>query len=256
MPASPPSCPHCSQALNALAQHLKQPHCGSASCRQRADEQQLQKRWQRVVALAAQQAAEEGVPVAGTAPEVVWLDPAPRTLVAVGDGLRERLAQAWRLAAAEDRRRRHGGEDSATALPAAASTLCALCGGYCCVQGAQHHAFIDAEVLERWQARHPGHTTEDAIAAYLAALPPEHLDGGCAFQTATGCHLPREHRADICNRYVCKPLDALGDKLAAAPETVTLVFSRRLRRFDRAGVLHRGVGTPLHGLPQPDDLPP
>jgi hypothetical protein len=29
-----------------------------------------------------------------------------------------------------------------------------------------------------------------------------------------------------------------------------------MRRFDRAGVLHRGVGTPLHGLPQPDDLLP
>jgi hypothetical protein len=256
MHALPPSCPHCGQALSALAQRLQQPHCGSATCRQRADEQQLQKRWQHVVALAAQQAAEAGVCGTGSAPEVVWLDPAPRTLVALNDSLREQLAQAWRQAAAEDQRRRHGGEDSATALPAAAGTLCALCGGYCCVQGAQHHAFIDAEVLERWQAQHPGHTTEDAIAAYLAALPPEHLDGGCAFQTATGCHLPREHRADICNRYVCKPLEALGDKLAAAPETVTLVFSRRLRRFDRAGVLHRGVGTPLHGLPQPDDLPP
>lgn len=256
MPSATASCPHCGQVLNLLAQRLQQPHCGSAQCRQRADEAQLQGRWQRVVALAAEQAAEHGVPRAGTPPEVVWLDPAPRTLAPVTEALRETLAQAWRKAAAEDQRRRHGGQDSAEALPAAAATLCALCGGTCCVQGAQHHAFIDAEVLERWQVQHPGQSTEDAIAAYLAALPAEHLDGGCAFQTATGCHLPREDRADICNRYVCKALDALGDRLAAAPETVTLVFSRRMRRFDRAGVLHRGVGTPLQGLPQPDDLLP
>lgn len=253
---SPSSCPHCQQPLGALAQRLKQTHCGSATCRQRADQEVLQGRWQQVVALATEYAVQQGLGPTSTPPAVVWLDPAPRQLTPVTDALREQLAQAWRQAWAEDRRRGYRGADTAQALPAAATALCAQCGGTCCVQGALHHAFVDAETLERWLLEHPGQTSEDAIAAYLAALPEQHLDGGCAFQTATGCHLPREQRADICNRYVCPALDELGDTLRATPDRAALVFTRQRRRFERAAVLHQGRATPLNQLPQPDELQP
>lgn len=221
---------------------------------------------QRAVAQAVEQAAQQAGQQAGqqthgglgasrSPPAVLWLRPANRELEAVSDALREALAKAWRRGVADGWRHLYGGADSAQALPATATALCVQCGGGCCAHGAKHHAFVDADVLARWQAAHPGSSTEDAIADYLGHLPALHVKHGCAFQTATGCALPRQRRADVCNRYACEPLQRLAGLVREDPDAAAVVLTPDGALLERAALLQGGRLTPLTGLPQPDDLP-
>lgn len=254
---TPPHCPHCARPLDALARRLSRVHCGAAACRQRALAEVLKARWKALAKLAVQQAASTS---AGTKqdgpPAVLWLRPANRELEPVSDELRQALAAAWRRGAAEGWRHAYEGRDSARSLPAAATALCVQCGGSCCAHGATHHAFVDADVLARWQAAHPGSSTEDAINDYLAQLPTVHVKHGCGFQTATGCALPRDSRADVCNRYACEPLLRLSTLLQEHPSQAAVVLTPDGRLLERAALLQHGHITPITGLPHPDELPP
>jgi hypothetical protein len=260
---SPRTCPHCARPLDALARQLRKPHCGASSCRQLADAAVLKARWKVVAEVAMRRVADDDTSAdrntstgAQSPPAVLWLRPANREPEPVSEALREALAEAWRRGAADGWRHVYEGLDSAQAMPAAAATLCMQCGGGCCAHGATHHAFVDADVLARWQAAHPGSSTEDAIQAYLAQLPAVHVKHGCGFQTATGCALPRESRADVCNRYACPPLLELADLLQAEPCRAAVVLTPNGRSLERAAVLQQGHITAITGLPQPDELPP
>ena len=252
MPTALTHCPHCARALDALSQRRGQRHCGAAACRQRADADVLKAGWHRVAALAVQQATELLPALRRRPPPVLWLNPAPREMAPVDAALRESLATAWRAAVADGHLHAYAGQDSAAALPEHAHALCAQCAGACCTIGAGHHAFVDAAVIARWQAAHEGGSSEDAITDYLARLPAEHVHGGCGFQSATGCTLPRALRADVCNRYVCVPLTALGKALAGDAQHAAVVLTADGPRLERAAVLHQGQRHTLHGLPGPD----
>lgn len=254
MPTAPLTCLHCAQPLDALTRRLGRRHCGAAACRQRAAAEPLKARWQTVARLAVQQLAVADENPANP-PAVLWLRPVNRELEPVSDELRQALAEAWRRGAADGWRHVYEGSDSAQALPAAATALCVQCGGGCCAHGGTHHAFVDADVLARWQASHPGSSTEDAIQAYLAQLPALHVQHGCAFHAATGCALPRERRADVCNAYACEPLLELADLLQATPGRAAVVLTPDGRLLERAALLQRGHITPITGLPHPDELP-
>lgn len=250
------TCPHCAKPLDDLSRRRGLQHCGAAACRQRADAAALKARWQQVAALAVQQATELQPALRAQPPAVLWLQPALREMEAVDDDLREYLAARWRAAVQQGYRFAYEGRDSEDSLPTAAMTLCAQCAGGCCVQGGGHHAFIDADVIERWQAAHPGSSAEDAIADYIARLPAEHVHAACGFQTATGCALPRALRADVCNRYVCEPLQQLGRALQDDAQHATVVLTADGRRLERAALLHRGTKQSLERLPGPDDIAP
>ncbi len=241
-----------------LARRLGRGHCGAAACRQQAAAEATKRRWKALARQAVEQAirqADGGLDASHPPPAVLWLRPANREMEAVSDALREALAEAWRRGAADGWRHLYEGVDSAQALPAAATALCVQCGGGCCAHGAKHHAFVDADVLARWQAAHPGSSTEDAIADYLAHLPALHVKHGCAFQSATGCTLPRERRADVCNRYACEPLQRLAELVSEDPDAAAVVLTPDGALLERAALLQGGRLTPLTGLPYPDDPP-
>ena len=264
-----PTCPHCVRPLDMLSRRLGRTHCGAAACRQHAAAQVLKARWKALAKLAVQRVGDTGslnaqpsasptaTPNVSTAgpPAVLWLRPTNRELEPVSDALRLALAEAWRQGAAVGWRHAYEGSDSAQALPTAATVLCEQCGGGCCAHGATHHAFVDADLLARWQAAHPGSSTEDAINEYLARLPAVHVKHGCGFHTATGCALPREHRAPVCNRYACDSLQALARLLQENPSHAAVVLTPDGPLLERAALLQQGRITPITGLPHPDELP-
>ena len=254
MPAAQLICAHCNSALDELTRRLGRTHCGAAACRQGAVAEVEKARWQAVAQLAMKRATETGT-APDNPPALLWLRPANRELEPVSEDLRQALAEAWRRGAAEGWRHAYEGIDSAQAVPAAATALCVQCGGGCCAHGAKHHAFVDADVLARWQAAHPGSSTEDAIQDYLAQLPAIHVKHGCGFQTADGCALPRESRADVCNRYACEPLLELARLLHEDPRRAAVVLTPDGPLLERAALLQQGHITPITGLPHPEELP-
>lgn len=260
MPAAQHTCAHCNSALDELTRRLGRMHCGAAACRQGAVAEVEKVRWKAVAQLAVQQATETST-ARHNLPALLWLRPANRELEPVSEDLRQALAEAWRRGAAEGWRHVYEGIDSAQAVPAAATALCVQCGGGCCAHGAKHHAFVDADVLARWQAAHPGSSTEDAIQHYLAQLPAIHVKHGCGFQTANGCSLPRESRADVCNRYACEPLLELARLQHEDPGRAAVVLTPDGPLLERAALLQQGritpitPITPITSLPRPQELP-
>ncbi len=88
---------------------------------------------------------------------------------------------------------------------AALARACSACRGWCCRRGGTH-AFLDQDSLARVLQADPTLTVRALEALYLAHLGGDHLDGGCIFQGATGCRLPRELRSNTCNTWFCEDL--------------------------------------------------
>ena len=117
--------------------------------------------------------------------------------------------------------------------------LCAQCRGRCCEHGADWSAFLDVTVLEKWRDESPERNLDEAIEAYMNMLPPAHVEGACLYQTATGCAMPRERRAEICNGFACDSLEAVQKAAAVQRGTAVLAITFHRDRVVRAAVIER-----------------
>jgi hypothetical protein len=88
---------------------------------------------------------------------------------------------------------------------------CAACRGWCCLGGGDH-AFNDVDTMRRYIEEFPTHDDEEIVARYLSYLAPRTLTKGCVYQHEHGCTLPRDLRADICNRFFCSHLDVIRNE--------------------------------------------
>ena len=93
-------------------------------------------------------------------------------------------------------------DDSAALL----GKVCGVCEGYCCRYGATQHAFLDEEALSRSLAQRPGMQIGEVAVEFIRHVPEEHYEGSCIYHTKTGCNLPRDMRARMCNTYECRGL--------------------------------------------------
>lgn len=112
--------------------------------------------------------------------------------------------------------------DGDPAGPTAGNHLCALCEGRCCWAGGRNDAFLRAEHLRRWLARHVGASWADAVDRYMGLVPERHVENSCLHHGARGCTLPREMRSCICNEYSCASLEQV-DGLARKNAGVTVI---------------------------------
>ncbi len=83
--------------------------------------------------------------------------------------------------------------------------ICTACRGQCCEAGGDT-AFLDVPTLKRFAARHQEMSADRIVDSYMSKLPDRNLEGACVYQSETGCALPREDRAAICNSYECAGL--------------------------------------------------
>lgn len=113
----------------------------------------------------------------------------------------------------------------------AAARICGVCVGVCCHRGGGSHAFLDTEALRYLRSTRPSLTPDVVAAAYTALLPEEHFEGACVYQTLTGCALPRDLRAPLCNRYQCRGLRDAIEKLANNPSGPFIVIARQDNRI-------------------------
>jgi len=238
----PLACRLCSAELTPL-QRLRGDVCRRLDCqRLAAREQALRQRDATLAARRSHASRRWKTPAVAEAP-VVWLERHETELVPLPTAVRQaQQAHLQRLAAAlaDDL----AAEPSAAPAPTApilpddstplAGALCAFCGGRCCRYGAASHAFVTAELLRRWLARHPGQTAADAAAAYLALLPRQHVARSCVHHGRQGCTLPAAMRSDICNRYACDTLRALQD--AGEPDAMVVAMQRDTT-LDQAALL-------------------
>ena len=127
------------------------------------------------------------------------------------------------------------GSASAEACNDAPATLlgkvCGVCEGFCCYHGATNHAFLDEETLLRFPAQHPDICADEAVMDFIRRAPAEHYNGSCIYHTKTGCNLPRDMRARICNTYECKGLTDTRQHFAKTGATRVFVVARHDNRI-------------------------
>lgn len=109
------------------------------------------------------------------------------------------------------------------------AATCAACRGACCANGGEH-AFLRSRTIREVLAAHPTWNDDDVIEAYLAHLPARAMQGGCVYQGAHGCTLPREMRSAICNAYLCAGLKTALAEAAAVPPLGVFVAHREGER--------------------------
>jgi hypothetical protein len=95
-------------------------------------------------------------------------------------------------------------------LGAMLGVACTTCLGRCCLNG-NTHAFVDGPTIRRYLIDNPGVTPEEVLESYRRFLPERTFRGGCVFQTAEGCSLPRALRSYTCNSARCAGLNELRD---------------------------------------------
>ncbi|MCA9128407.1 MAG: hypothetical protein KDB22_15075 [Planctomycetales bacterium] len=85
------------------------------------------------------------------------------------------------------------------------NNACRLCRGHCCVAGGTT-AFLSISTIRRVVRDRPELNPNEIVAQYLERVPARSCEGSCVFHGEFGCTLPREMRADMCNRYLCRDL--------------------------------------------------
>lgn len=91
--------------------------------------------------------------------------------------------------------------------PDVIKAACSTCRGYCCRMGG-NSAYLRAETIARVRADHPDMSDAAIRAVYEDAVPAISMAGSCIFHGELGCNLPRGFRAQVCNDYLCDPLQA------------------------------------------------
>jgi hypothetical protein len=118
------------------------------------------------------------------------------------------------------------------------SQLCGVCAGGCCPVGS-NHAFVTVDTIRRVQSQGAGRSAAEIEDIYLYYLPHESQEGGCIYQQAHGCALPREWRSDTCNTYVCNSFRAVqqaeqeSQSGAQLPLQAVIVIQRRQDQWMR-----------------------
>lgn len=151
--------------------------------------------------------------------------------------LRELVDTVGDRAAGGDARRRPERTAPETSADPILSQACATCRGSCCRTGGDN-AFLDTSDIERFWSSRPRASRASIVRAYLAALPERSYAGSCVFHARSGCALPREMRAHLCNVFHCDGLRELRRELqpdASRPAFVVATGNRELVRATKVG---------------------
>lgn len=243
LPHAPRPCRFCGHELDPL-ERLRGDVCGQLTCHGRAGREQALAR--RDAELASQRTAtalrwhDDKV---ARAP-VVWLEQHETQLVRVSTDERqahqahlEALARTLASESAVEPNPAPPAPDSEAGTEPLAGPLCQFCAGRCCRYGAASHGFVDAPLLRRWLARHPGASPTDAAAFYLARLPRWHVARSCLHHGRNGCTLTREMRSDICNHYACDALRQLQDLPATDSHGTVVAAMQRVSSLGDVALL-------------------
>jgi hypothetical protein len=236
-------CRYCSAALDALSRRRGLDICSASQCRHKAADAHTTKLKQALLA-AAPAALRSQLPHLQEAPAaVVWLQHCEPRIVAVTDEDRESHRAYLESVVADAMAIDYSRLAVLTADDAhpQGARLCGQCRGRCCEHGAGWSAFIDVTVLHRWQQEQPERSLADAIEAYLSMLPSEHVQGACLYQSASGCVMPRERRADICNGFACDPLQQVQSIARSDPTAAVLAITFHKNQVKRAAVIEAGA---------------
>lgn len=133
--------------------------------------------------------------------------------------------------------------DVPTHLSEPLATACSTCKGSCCLQGKETHAFLQRDTLKR--VKQAMNLDRDALlAGYLKQLPEESFSHGCLYQSAEGCQLNKEWRAEICDLYFCDDLKSLIRKYPEeSPEKHLIIATDSDRLMSATLLSDEGVQT-------------
>jgi hypothetical protein len=102
---------------------------------------------------------------------------------------------------------------------------CAMCRGECCSHG-ENHAYQGVDTMMRYLHDFPDHDDEAIVTRYLVYIGARTMTNGCIYQGETGCTLPTNLRADLCNRFFCGNIHTIRHQYRAG-EKVRAYFLRR-----------------------------
>lgn len=107
------------------------------------------------------------------------------------------------------------------------NAACRLCRGHCCTPGWSAKAQLGVEDIQRYRRRDPEATPAEILNRYLDLIPAEMTLGGCYYQGALGCTLPRDLRSQTCNTFSCRGQRVLASAERAGAKAAVMISSMR-----------------------------
>ncbi len=107
---------------------------------------------------------------------------------------------------------------------------CAACRGQCCREGGEH-AFLSGDSMTAYLQRFPEADDDAAVAHYMQHIGEVTMPHGCVYQSAIGCTLAPELRADICHDFHCTGLTMLKGQFADGEPIRAYLVHRRGERL-------------------------
>lgn len=101
---------------------------------------------------------------------------------------------------------------------------CSTCKGFCCLGGGRRHGFQDTQNILGYMQRNSQLSPAEILTQYIERIPQQSYQDSCLYHTESGCNLPRDMRAEICNRALCKGLERMKRRLTqGTPDAVFIV---------------------------------
>lgn len=139
--------------------------------------------------------------------------------------LREMISSLDRVEEEEKFRSPHG-TPKKNELGAMLGKACGMCNGKCCRQGATSHAFIQRSTILRVLGANEGMEADQLVNLYKSYIPKIANKKSCVYHTTSGCCLPGELRADICDEFFCWNLDQhIEEHYDKSQPSQTMIFS-------------------------------
>jgi len=130
-------------------------------------------------------------------------------------------------------------DHEATALPVI--NACSTCRGQCCLLG-EEHAFLNRDFFAWRLLNEPNSTPQSIIDDYLQRVPDVAYEASCLYHSRSGCVLPRQIRASMCNKWICTGISDARNDWYGKPDMASVAASVDSGTCGRAGLMS-GDGT-------------
>ena len=120
---------------------------------------------------------------------------------------------------------------------------CSTCRGYCCLGGGKTFAYQDAKNMFYYMQRVDSADHNTIINKYLSHIPAQSYENSCVYHTEAGCTLPRNMRAEICNKHLCKNLRTIKGLIYRSNPKAMFIVAENTHKITRSTLIGTDIPT-------------
>ena len=120
---------------------------------------------------------------------------------------------------------------------------CSTCKGFCCLKGGEKYAYQDVNNMLHFMQNTINKDSKAIIQEYLDYIPAQSYKNSCVYHTEDGCNLPRNMRAEICNKHLCKGLLKIKKEYYDSSPSTMFIVAENTFKIVRSTLISKDFDT-------------